>query len=379
MKLLNEQRADLEKCSYKIAYFLQLGILFFLLLFFGSSCEQEQKEFADADIDTFSADFASSSDVVAQILSTTEFSKQIHTNGKIRARQKIDMHFKTGDYLVAIRVKNGDKVSKGAVLAELDTTILHNQLVKAMIALDKAQQQLKTEIINYTNGMYPDSTLKPEILKTLKIRSGVFEAENSIREAQLQLSYATLKAPISGVVANLEKRAGSYITPADIFCTIIDHRSLEASFPILESELGAIQKGQALFFQSFANPEKKFKAYISEINPLVDENGLILVKATIKSKTNRLFDGMNIKVIIDHASKELLVIPKDALVTRGGKEVVFTLEGGKAKWNYVEIIDENSSSYAVQKGLNVGDTILVAGNTNLAHDTRVNVSLISME
>jgi len=83
---------------------------------------------------------------------------------------------------------------------------------------------------------------------------------------------------------------------------------------------------------------------------------------------------MNIKVVIEDMKPDQLFVPKSAIVLHSGKKVVFTCEGGLAKWNYVETGVENSGSYIITKGLNPGDTVITQGGLNLAHEAKVVIS-----
>jgi membrane fusion protein (multidrug efflux system) len=161
-----------------------------------------------------------------------------------------------------------------------------------------------------------------------------------------------------------------------VFCTIINPNTLEVSFSVLENEFGFISKGQKIEIQSFTDKDKQFKGVITEINPIVDKNGLIKIKAKVTSKNTGLLDGINVKVFINKPLEGVIVIPKEALVLRTNRVVVFTYENGLAKWNYVELAGENSTSYAIKKGLKISDTLIVSGNLNLSHDAKVNATFV---
>jgi hypothetical protein len=105
----------------------------------------------------------------------------------------------------------------------------------------------------------------------------------------------------------------------------------------------------------------------------VDENGLVTVKALVPNTRNALFEGMNVRVIIRKVVPGQLVVPKQAVVQRQGREVVFVLEDGLAKWNYVKTGRENSTSYTITEGLQAGMKVIISGNLNLAHDAEVEV------
>lgn len=303
------------------------------------------------------------------VIKDSIFQSQLISNGKIEAIQKTELRFNSGQSIVNINVVNGQLVEKGTVLGVLDNELLKAQLNKAKIDLEKAESQLRIEKINYGAGT--DGKIKSEVLKNLKIKSGYFEAQNSVENAQIQYDQTFIRAHFKGQIANLEAKEGDYISSADVFCTLVNLNDLEVTFLILESELRFVSKNQKLKIIPFSDTNREYGGVVREINPLVDENGLIKVRANIVSKGDFLFDGMNAKVVISEPLKDVIVVPKSALVLRSNKEVVFTYEDGVAKWNYVELAGENSTEYAIKKGLQLSDTIIVAGNLNLAHNSRV--------
>lgn len=111
---------------------------------------------------------------------------------------------------------------------------------------------------------------------------------------------------------------------------------------------------------------------VAEINPMVDENGMVRVWASVDGG-NGLIDGMNVRVSVKRAVAETLVVPKSAVVLRSGRQVIFTLDGDKAMWNYVTTGLENLSEYTVTEGLTPGMTIITSGNVNLAHESPVKI------
>lgn len=309
--------------------------------------------------------------VNSHVLEKQVFQKQIIANGKVAANQKSELRFKTTERIASIKVKNGQKAHKGQLLATLDNDLLANKLDKAKLDVAKANSKLQEEKINYSIS----DKITPTVLKELHIKSGYLEAKNALENAQLLYNQTMLKAPFDGVVANIETKTGNYITGSDIFCVLIGQQQLEVVFSVLENEMSFIEHNQKVEITSFVDSNKKYHGSITEINPLVDENGLIQLKATIDNSANFLLDGMHVKITINKPLASSIVIPKEALVLRSNKEVVFTVENSLAKWNYVEVLDENSTSYAIKKGLKLRDTIITSGNMNLSHDAKVNSTL----
>ena len=148
---------------------------------------------------------------------------------------------------------------------------------------------------------------------------------------------------------------------------------MEADFTVLESELPLIKAGDRVEITPYSDAASRYTGRITEINPLVDEKGMVRVRAAVNGQ-GKLFSGMNVRVSVHRSLGKQLVIPKSALVLRTGKQVVFTLQGGKAIWNYVQTGLENSDSYTVTgEELQEGDTVIVTGNVNLAHEAPVKV------
>ncbi len=299
------------------------------------------------------------------------FSKQIQANGTVKAAQKADLHFKNTGYLEKIAVKNGQYVKKGKFIAQLENELLHNNLKKAEIEQAKARQKYEELLLSYNLS---DNNALPEVRQKLAIQSGLAEAENHLQEARIQYRNSILTAPFSGIVANSITGAGKLVTPADTIATLINPHTYQAVFKLMENEIGLIKKGLKVQVKPISGNLPVQTAVINDINPMVDASGTVTVKAQLPNKKQTFVEGIHTYVTVNIPVSEMILIPKQALVIRNDKDVVFTLHNGNtAKWNYVEIFGENTNYYAISKGLKEGDTIIVSNNINLAHDSKVEV------
>ena len=156
------------------------------------------------------------------------------------------------------------------------------------------------------------------------------------------------------------------------FCRVIESGNMDADFTVLESELPLIKTGDKVEIRPYASAVASCSGAVSEINPLVDENGMVRVKARVHGG-GRLFDGMNVRVSVKRSLSDQLTVPKTAVVLRSGKQVVFTLDDGKAMWNYVQTGTENLDEYTITDGLTEGMIVITSGNVNLAHESPVTV------
>jgi RND family efflux transporter MFP subunit len=314
------------------------------------------------------------------ILKNESFQKELVSNGKIIAAQKNSVQFEVSDKLEHLYVKNGDFVHKGQMLASLNSFKYQQRLSRAEIDLKKAKFQFEDMLVG--RGIF--TTKRDSIPKTIydmvASRTGYDAALLELKTARFELQSTKLIAPFSGKVANIESRVYENVSAGKSFITLIDDSVFEVEFYLIESEMSDVALNSSVQIVPFALG-KTYNGHISSINPLIEKNGTILVKAVVKND-GKLTEGMNVKVRIEKEVKNQLVVPKSAVVLRDNQEILFKVVDGKAYWTYVQTTLENSSSYAViahpdksSASLNPGDTVIVSGNLNLAHDSEVVVSV----
>ncbi|NDV58511.1 efflux RND transporter periplasmic adaptor subunit [Bacteroides sp. 519] len=348
-----------------------LAIFFvFALVSIVTACSGEKKsETTEEGVSTVLPDMKN--EVTVLPLNRQAFNHELISNGKVAARSMADLFFQSSEIIANIWVKNGDRVRKGQKIAELDKFRITNKLAQSKDAMDRAELDLQDVLIGQGYNLDNLSQVPEDIMKLAKVKSSYDQNKYLYELAQHEEEKATLLAPFDGVVANLFAKPYNMANTSEVFCTIIDSRGMEVDFTVLESELPLIKTGDKVVVSPFAEISSKYNGSITEINPLVDEKGMVRVKARVDS--NKLFTGMNVRVSVHRSLGEQLVVPKSAVVLRSGKQVVFTYKDGKAMWNYVQTALENAEYYTIADGLKEGDTVIVSGNINLAHEAPVSV------
>jgi multidrug efflux pump subunit AcrA (membrane-fusion protein) len=155
---------------------------------------------------------------------------------------------------------------------------------------------------------------------------------------------------------------------------------IDVEFRILEAELEGVKTGQKIKVTPFVEDKNQYEGTVTEINPLVDDKGLVKIKAQLRNGGSTLVDGMNVRIVVEENLQRMFVVPKDAVVERDGYHVVFLYKDGHAVWTYVDILHSNINSYAItgctrkETTINEGDVIITSGNLNLADQTVVKVN-----
>lgn len=302
-------------------------------------------------------------------LEESEITHDIVSNGKIAACESADLYFRSSEPVSELWVKEGQRVKRGQQLARLDLFKLESERTKLISTRDRARLEMQDVLIGQGYDPSRISEIPDDVVRLACVRSGLDEAESSLSSNAKEIEHATLRAPFNGVVANLKVMRHGMSNPSEAALRIINDGVMSVEFPVLESELPLLKTGDVVEVSIFAGGEV-YKGKISEINPTVDDKGLVKIRASLSSHSG-LVDGMNARVRVTKNLGKRLVVPKSAVVQRSGRDVVFTLENGKAIWNYVTVGIENLDSREITEGLTAGQTVIIEGNENLAHQAPV--------
>lgn len=338
----------------------------------GCSSSSEKKDQTAGKVIVSEVIQSESAEVDTISLQPSQFTSNIVSNGRIKAREAADIYFRSSEVIREVLVKNGQRVRKGQPLARLDTFKLQNDKVKNEAALEQARIELQDVLISQGYDPVKTASIPADVMRLARIKSGLDQAEATCKATRKDIELSTLTAPFDGIVANVKASPHSVSNTSEPFCRIINDRLMDVEFPVLESEAAMIAIDETVDVTPFSTNETS-SGRIIEINPLVDENGQVSVKASV-SDSRGLVDGMNVRIKINHNLGTKLSVPKSAVVLRSGKQVVFTWSDGKAMWNYVTTGLENFDSYEIVEGLEPGMTVIFKGNENLAHETPVTVS-----
>ncbi|MCF0190357.1 MAG: efflux RND transporter periplasmic adaptor subunit [Marinilabiliaceae bacterium] len=309
--------------------------------------------------------------VSVSVVHEAPFNTEIVSNGKATASRYADVYWDVDGNISSISAVNGKYISEGATIAQIESFRPYNNLESAKADMERTRLSMHETIIG--QGYDPETDSIPDnVTRLAEVKSGFMQSKASYLSAQYEYEHCTLKAPISGMVANLTDKVSNKANRSRAFCRIIDMASMTAEFSVIENELPLISVGEKVEVTAFAIPDKRWEGTITEINPFIESNGMVRVKARIASPEG-LYEGTNISVCIRKDVGVHMAVPKSAIVMRSNKPVVFKAKNGLAQWCYVDRSIENSDMVAITSpDIQDGDTIVVTGNTFLAHNSEIN-------
>jgi RND family efflux transporter MFP subunit len=336
------------------------------------ACEDEEQKSEEIPMESFREEVQATTVKVGHS-EQKSFDYLINATGKIEAASQVMTVVERSGYLVELLVAEGQLVQAGEVIARLDNSESRFELEKAQVELRSRMAEYENQRIGYPSIYNQQDT---SVIKAwddrLKASSGVLTAEIALREAELNLEKSVIKAPISGTVADVKIKKGSLVNNGDEICEILTTGELQMRVKVLESDINYIRKGQLAEVYPVSGGVDGLMGTVSSINPKVDENGLVQVTLALK-RQGPLLPGMNARAVIRAPQNNSLVVPKEAVVYRSGRPVVFTIENNEAIWNYVEVGKDNGREMEILDGLTFNKEVIVSNNVQLAHQAPVQI------
>ena len=267
---------------------------------------------ANDSIQTVVADSAATvaSNPAQQVIPLPE-SGSTSTMGKVVAEHFADLSFEMALPIERVLVHNGQQVRRGQVLAQLNLFKLRNDVAKQERAIEQAklqmeQARLQMQDVIISQGYDPDKTsqVPASVVHNADVKSGYALSKSQLASALIQLAAAqhelrsgVLTAPFDGVVANVTIQAHQLAQAGQPVCRVIASGDMAVEFRVMEADLGRYQQGTALSIIPIADKSQHYDATVSEINPVVDKQGAVTIRAHVSHAAD-LFDGMNVEVIL---------------------------------------------------------------------------------
>ncbi len=277
----------------------------------------------------------------------------------LEARGESQVVAKTSGVALQVMAEEGQQVRAGQTLVRLDSA-------RAALQAAQSSAQMRKLEASYARSRQLASQ---KLISANDIDQLKFDLENARavnRLANLELSYANVTAPISGVIAQRMIKPGNFVQINTPIFRIVDTSKLEAVLNVPEREIETLKAGLAVKLQVDALPGKTFEGTIDRVAPVVDSGSGTFRVITAFDGGGLLQPGMFGRIRIDHDQRtDALVIPRVALLEGEGEAAVFAVRDGKAVRTPVKLGYTDGEWAEVRSGLKVGDQVVTAGKTAL--------------
>jgi len=298
--------------------------------------------------------------VEVRSLDRGEVSSYISATANLVAEEDVTVVSEGEGRVTVLNVEEGDRVSRGQVLAVLDRG-------DEEIAVKKAEARLENARLAYARAvdLFSKELLSQEDHDKLKVDFEV--AEQELAEARWELERNTFRAPFSGRVTARKIQVGQHLRPGDELFQITDFDPLIARIHLPETDVLGLTEGREVRIALNADPQVRFSGRIRQISPVVDTaTGTVKLTIEADDAPAGVRPGSFVSVnIVRQTSTDSVLLPRQAVIRELQSSHVFVARDGIAEKREVTLGLEEGAWVEAVEGVEAGEQVVVAGQGGL--------------
>ena len=328
---------------------------------------------------------------VTEVKASSAAMKQTYP-ASIKGVQDVQISPKIGGFLTKIYVNEGQAVSAGQVLFEIDNQTYQAQVRQAQASVTTAQAAVNTAKLTYENSkkLFDNRVIGDYEMQTSQnsyeqAKAALAQAEAALANAKEALSFCFVKSPASGVVGTLPFKVGALVSAQNVLTTVSDNSSMEVYFSMNEKDVLAMSKSEggqkaalaalpAVKLQLADGSIYASEGKVAKMSGVIDQStGTVQMIAVFPNPDKLLKSGGSGVVIIPRDQDTAIVIPQSCVSEVQNKKFVYTL-GKDNKVVYTEITvdpQNDGNNYVVTSGLKIGDKYVTNGITKLTDQMEI--------
>ena len=312
-------------------------------------------------------------------------SKYVAASGKIEAENSANVSTRMMGYITSIKVKTGQKVSKGQLLATVSNTDLQAKKAQTEAGITQATAGYNSAKKDYDRfvillGQKSASQKEMDNVATQfeMAKAGLEAAKQMKNEVMAQFSYANLTAPFSGTVTSTMAKEGDMANPGMPLMTIEGNTKLQAIVMVSESEISQIKNGMPadIIVKSL---DQSFKGRVIEVSSSAkNTGGQYIVKLSLENASKAILSGMFANVVFPieksnvATQSTMVLVPKKAIVNQGQLSGIYTVSDDKiAVLRWLRLGKTFGDQVEVLSGLAAGEKYIVEAQSKLYNGAKI--------
>lgn len=290
----------------------------------------------------------------------SELESSVRAVGTLTAEASATLRAEVPGQIIGVHFKEGRPLAKDAKLFSIEATVLEAEVNEARAnsnrsesALKRAQELVAKQLISGTDYDAARANYDVDVAR--------------LRSSQARLSKTVIRAPFDGFVGLRRINIGDYATVGQELVDVVQLDPLRVDFSVPETLLATVRPDLKIEVTVDAYPDEIFAGRIIAIAPKSDVEGHSLeVRASLPNEALKLRPGLFVRVNISLGVKtNAIVIPEQAIWPIGQNKTVYVVVDGKAQQRVVTLGDRNPGAVEITAGLEVGETIVTAGQMKL--------------
>jgi RND family efflux transporter MFP subunit len=322
-------------------------------------------------------------------------------SGYVVARRQAVVSAKIQGRLEDLQVEEGSEVRKGDILARLESFDFEAAVVRAQAAVQRAEADLAEQerLLRVAERLAAEQILAEDEREAAQSRVRIAKAQLAQQQADLdyveaQLQHTVIRAPFAGVVIKKMAEVGESVAPippgvnisvsSGAIVALADLATLEVEADVAEANVAKVKSGQPAEVTVEAIPDRRYQAVLRQVIPTADRTkATVMVKVTILDKDEDLKPEMSAKVTFlepepegeeePEESPAVVLVPREAVVSRNGGSVVFLVRGDKVQERSVVLGTARQGQVIVKDGLAGGETLVSRPPEDLADGDAVRI------
>lgn len=294
-------------------------------------------------------------------LAPRSFNHYVQTQGSVEAEDNIMIGAKSMGVVTAVYVTEGQQVSKGKVLVQLDNAVIR-QSIEAM----KSQLELATIIYNRQKNLW-DQKIGTEV-QYLQAKANKDNLEKQLASLQEQSDMAKITSPINGTVDEVIAKIGENLSPGMPAVRVINSSNLKLKANVSEAYVTSIKKGNKVLV-NIPELKKELTAQVSFVGKNIDPlSRTFTVEIKLPSLPDLRPNMTGVVKIIFHTEASTIVVPVNVVQDINQEKIVYVAEvNGKqaVARKRVVTVDAVYDNLAQVQGLKPGDKVITSGYQGL--------------
>ncbi len=310
------------------------------------ACKEKPKS-----VDKFNPNAPVSVDIT--IAETQKIEKQIEVNGTVLANDFVELHPEVNGRITFLQIPEGKLITAGTIIAKLNDADLQAQLAKA-------NAQLELAVINEKRNK--------QLLAIKGMNQSDYDASlQQVKSLQADVAYTKsliektiVKAPFTGQIGLRQVSVGAYINTTTTIATIQKLDQLKLDFTIPEVYATYVSVGKKVNIATASSNGTNLTGIITAIEPqIIAASRNLKVRTSFKGK---VLPGAYAKVYLAESNaKPSIMVPSNVIIPDSKSKQVVVVKNGQAKFVNVETGYRTQTAVEITKGLEVGDSVIVAG------------------
>ncbi|HMB54438.1 MAG TPA: efflux RND transporter periplasmic adaptor subunit [Thermoanaerobaculia bacterium] len=282
----------------------------------------------------------------------------------LEAEEAVGVFSQASRQVQRLFAEEGDRVSKGQVLVRLQDEEQRNRVAKVKGQLARARREYDRQSRLFEQKLIAEQTFNDATYELEQL-------ELELEDAERELAYTEVKAPIAGTITQRMVSVGDTVTVNQHLFDMVDFDSIVARVYVPEKELARLERGQpARIVAPALGRDNVYRGSVDRLSPIVDpRSGTVKVTVAIPRQQG-LRPGMYVDVqLVTAVREDAVLVPKRALVFDDDQVFVYRMkqEGGEKRVERVYLVPalENETMIEPRDGIDAGASVVVAGQAGL--------------